>query len=73
MKQIEIKGKTYTMDELCFLHKQYEVLCTAEYLIENKGLDEKEAKQRAADVRRIMDKYGFSEEAAIEEIFKEDQ
>ena len=72
MKQVEIKGKLYTMDELCYLHKRYEVLCTAEYLLDNKGLDEHEAMEKAEEVRRIMDKYDFSEEEAIEKLFKEE-
>ena len=72
MKQIEIWGKLYTMEELYYLHKQYEILCTAEYLMENRGLDEQEALQKASEVRRIMDKYDFSEDEAIKEIFKED-
>lgn len=72
MKQIEIHGKLYTMDELCYLHQQYEILCTAEYLIENKDMSEQEALQKAAEVRRIMDKYDFSEDEAIKELFKEE-
>lgn len=72
MKQIEFNGKLYTMDELCYLYKQYEILCTAEYLIDTKGLDAQEARRKSEVVRRIMDKYDFSEEEAIEEVFKEE-
>ena len=72
MKQIEIQGKFYTMDELCYLHQQYEILCTAEYLMESRDLSEQEALQKASEVRRLMDKYDFSEDEAIKEIFKED-
>lgn len=72
MKQIEFNGKLYSMDELCYLHKQYEILCTAEYLIDTKGLDEQEAIRKAEEARRIMDKYDFSEEEAIKELFEEE-
>lgn len=68
MEQIKMNGKTYTMDELCYLHEQYEIFCTAEYLIENLELQENEAIKKATEVRQMMDKYDFSEEEAIKEI-----
>ena len=64
----EIKGITLNMCEMNEIHTQYQIYTTAEYLMENYGLDEKTALSKAADVRRFMDKYGLDEETAVDEI-----
>ena len=61
----EIKGITLDMCEMNTIHEQYEIFTTAEYLMENHHFEEKEALRLAADVRRLMDKYDYSEEQAI--------
>lgn len=65
----EIKGITLDVNDLIDIHKYYEAACTAEYLMENYDVtDETEAMRLGADVRRKMDKYGYNEEEAIEEV-----
>jgi hypothetical protein len=64
----EIKGVTLNMNEMNAIHTQYQIFSTAEYIMENYGLDEKTALKKAADVRRRMDKYGLDEETAIDEV-----
>lgn len=55
-------------EEMSDIHRYYEIQCTADYLIENHKVPEDEAEEKAEEVRRMMDKYGFTEEEAIDEI-----
>ena len=64
----EIKGITLNMDEMTAVHQQYEIYCTAEYLMENYHLDEEQALEHAAEIRRRMDKYSMDENEAIIEV-----
>ena len=66
--KFEIKGVTLDMCDMDKIHRQYEIYCTAEYLMENYVLEEKQALQSASDVRRLMDKYGYDEDEAIVEV-----
>ena len=61
----EIKGITLDMCDMDKIHHQYEIYCTAEYLMENYALNEEQALKHASDVRRIMNKYGYCEDDAI--------
>ena len=63
----EIKGVTLNMIDMNTIHEQYQIFSTAEYLMENRQMDEEKALKVAADVRRLMDKYGFDEETAVDE------
>lgn len=69
-----IKGVTLNVCELQTLHEYYEAACTAEYLMENYGIsDENIAMNLGYEVRRLMDKYGYDEEEAINEVLKKDE
>lgn len=49
----------------------YKIMCTQEFLLEYyPDLGVKEAKEIAAEVHRQMDKYDFTEEEAIDEVFR---
>ena len=67
--EYKIRGIVLTAGEMCEINEYYEQACTAEYLLDNYDLSEKQAMQLAADVRREMNKYGFTECDAIEEVF----
>ena len=67
--EYKVRGIVLTAGELCEISEYYEQACTAEYLIDNYELTEDTAMQLASDVRREMNKYGFTEEDAIEEVF----
>ena len=66
-----IKGITLNKNELADIDEYYEAACTAEYIIENHGLDEEKAMQAGYDVRRLMRKYDYTEEDAISEVLAE--
>lgn len=70
--EYEIKGITLSMSDMCQINEYYEAACTAEYLVENYGVNEERAMQLGYDVRRLMNKYGYDEEGAIEEILRDD-
>lgn len=63
----EIKGITLDMCDMQQVHENYEIYCTAEYLMENYNFDKEKALKVASDVRRLMDKYGYKEDGAIHE------
>lgn len=67
----EIKGVTLDMCDMQRVHEQYEIYCTAEYLVENYNKKEEYALKYASDVRRLMHKYGLTEEEAIYQIIGE--
>ena len=64
----EIKGVTLDMCEMQRVHENYEIFCTAEYIMENYELTEEKALKYAAEVRRLMFKYGYDEDEAIDEV-----
>ena len=64
----EIKGITLDMCEMNMIHENYQIFCTAEYLMENYDKNEQDALRLATEVRRLMDKYGYDENEAIDEV-----
>lgn len=69
----EIKGITLDVNDLMELHEYYEAACTAEYLMENYNIsDESTAMHLGYDVRRLMDKYGYDEEEAVDEVLRKE-
>ena len=65
--EYKIKGVTLDINDLINIHDFYEAACTAEYLMDNYNIgDEDEAMQLGYEVRRLMDKYGYNEEEAID-------
>ena len=64
----EIKGITLDMCDMQRVHENYEIYCTAEYLMENYAITKENALKVASTVRKFMDKYGYTEEEAINEI-----
>ena len=69
----EIKGVTLDAYELQILHEYYEAACTAEYLMENYDItDEGEAMNLGYEVRRLMSKYDYNEETAIDEVLRKE-
>jgi hypothetical protein len=68
----EIKGITLNEYDMYDIKKYYEAACTAEYVMENYDItDEGEALELGYEVRRLMDKYGYYEEEAIEQVIAE--
>lgn len=64
-----IKGITLDVCDLLKIHKYYEAACTAEYIMENHNIiDETEAMKLAHEIREQMDKYGYDEDEAIEQM-----
>lgn len=64
----EIKGVTLTEWDMYDIKKYYEAACTAEYIMENHDItDEDRALKLGYEVRRLMDKYDYYEEEAIDE------
>lgn len=71
--QYTIKGVTLDVHDLMELHEYYEAACTAEYLMENYNIsDENTAIHLGYEVRRLMGKYGYDEEEAINEVLKDE-
>lgn len=69
-KTVNYKNQTFNMIDLMFLSNCYKVICTMEYLIETEQVkDEEEAFVVAVNVRNLMEKYGYTEQEAINEIF----
>lgn len=68
-----IKGITLSVSDLIDIHRYYEAACTAECLLENceQVTTEEQAMKLGYEVRRKMDKYGYSEEDAIDEVLRE--
>lgn len=67
----EIKGVVLDEYDMQRIHEYYEQRCTAEFLAENYDLNEKLAMELAYLVRRKMDKYGYTEEEAVNEVLAE--
>ena len=71
--QYEIKGVTLNVNDLMEMHHYYEAACTAEYLMDNYGIDDENyAMWLGYEVRRLMDKYGYDEETAIDEVLRKE-
>lgn len=68
-----IKGITLSVSDLIDINRYYEAACTAEYLLENyeQVTSEEQAMELGYEVRRKMDKYGYSEEDAIDMVLAE--
>lgn len=68
-----IKGITLSVSDLIDINRYYEAACTAEYLLENyeQVTSEEQAMELGYEVRRKMDKYGYSEEDAIDIVLAE--
>jgi hypothetical protein len=67
----KIKGITLNEYDMYDIKKYYEAHCTAEYIADNYDVTEEEAIVLGYQVRRLMDKYGSTEEDAIYEVMKE--
>ena len=69
---LTIKGVTLDEGDLVAVNSYYEAACTAEYLLENYGIqNEEQAMDIAYEVRHRMDKYGYEESDAIRVVLKE--
>ena len=68
--EYEIKGITLNEYDMYDIKKYYEAACTAEYLIDNYNITEEEAMRLGEEVRRLMDKYGGTEEDAIYDVMR---
>ncbi len=68
--EYQIKGITLNEYEMRDIKQHYEILCTAEYLMENYDVAEDEAIQLGNDVRRLMNNYGSTESEAIDEVMQ---
>lgn len=71
--EYKIKGITLSQSDLIDIDRYFEAACTAEYLLENyeQVTTEEQAMELGYEVRRKMDKYGYCEEDAIEEVLAE--
>jgi hypothetical protein len=68
-----IKGVTLDDFDLMECHQYYEAACTAEYLMENYNIsDESTAMNLGYEVRRLMNKYDYDEETAIDEVLRKE-
>ena len=71
--QYTIKGVTLDDFDLMECHQYYEAACTAEYLMENYDIsDEDTAMHLGYEVRRLMNKYDYDEETAIDEVMRKE-
>lgn len=64
----EVKGITLGENEMRDIHQRYEILSTAEYILENWDFTEDEAMKLAYEVRRFMDKYDITESEALHRV-----
>lgn len=71
--EYKIQGITLSVSDLIAIDRYFEAACTAEYLLENyeQVTTEEQAMELGYEVRRKMDKYGYSEEDAIDEVLAE--
>lgn len=70
--EYKIKGITLDMNDLIEINSYYEARCTAEYLMDDYGIDDENLAMRLGyAVRSKMDKYGYDEETAIDEVLRE--
>ena len=66
--EYEIKGIKLTEWDMYDIKKFYEAHCTAEYILENYDVTEEKAIELGYEVRRLMDKYDYYEEDAIDKV-----
>ena len=66
----KIKGITLDAGDMYEIKEYYEAHCTAEYIADNYDVTDEEAVKLGYEVRRLMDKYGSTEEEAIYEVMK---
>lgn len=72
--EYKIKGITLDVSDLVLINEYYEAACTAEYLMDNYDIaTEDEAMELGYDVRRLMNKYGYDEQEAIDEVLYEEE
>ena len=69
----EIKGITLDVYDLIKIHEYYEAACTAEYLIDNYDVTDEDALLLGYKVRRLMDKYDWDEETAIDKVMSKEE
>lgn len=71
--EYKIQGITLSVSDLIAIDRYYEAACTAEYLLENyeQVTTEELAMELGYEVRRKMNKYGYNEEDAIDEVLAE--
>lgn len=70
--KVMLDGNPIELHLLSTLHRVYEIMCTAEFMMNNYDfLDEKIAWELAEKVRRNMDKYNSSEELTISLVIDE--
>lgn len=63
------KGNELDMIEMSRISSFYKAACTAEYLMDNYDVEDKdEALKKGYEVREIMGKYGMNENEAIAEV-----
>lgn len=71
MKNYVLKnGTEIDICEMINIINYYEKECTKEFLLENDYATENNADEMASEVRRIMNKCGFTEENAIFEVIE---
>ena len=66
--EYKIKNIVLNMDDMRAINKYYEAACTAEYLVKKYNISEEKAIELGYDIRRLMNKYDYDEEDAINEI-----
>ena len=71
--EYKIQGITLSVSDLIAIDRYFEAACTAEYLLENyeQVTTEEQAMELGYEVRRKINKYGYSEEDAIDEVLAE--
>ena len=69
--EYKIKGITLNENEMRDIKQSYEILSTAEYILENYDLTGKDEMTLAYEIRRYMDKNDVTESEAIREILGE--
>ena len=66
--EYEIKGIKLDVEDMIRIHNYYEAACTAEYVMYNYGINsDEEALKIGYNVRGLMDKYGYTENEALDE------
>lgn len=66
--ELEIKGVKLDINDMMKVHQYYEAACTAEYVMENYGIESAdEALKIGYNIRRLMDKFDYTEREALDE------
>ena len=71
--EYKIKGITLNDYDLMEINRYYEAACTAEYILDTypEIKTKEEAMELGYAVRELMDKYGYNEEEAVNEVMTE--